>query len=314
MDSVDWKARLDADKSLCVIIMALTLLVNCALFLMILHATGGLFALFKHPRAPRYLTIVGLMIGDISTTFYCMCVAAIEVELFKQSNSERFLNKNRPYTSCTHIFMAELLFMYLMPFVYGLAFMILAAEGIYRRLKIRAEVTLESPNVLVSLVIAALPYKIGMAVVVPLTMVNIDYKDCHALYSDHIQRLKAIHGICLIGSVVASLFAMFLNIYMYLTHTTQIRRSSLPPSDSNVFSSTREKMVAFVPNLAFIVCVLTYGIFGLSYISNKDAKPMEPLSTHIIVTGVIFWLFALRPVVVPLCWLITGSCKEPPTA
>ncbi|GFR93129.1 hypothetical protein ElyMa_000884700 [Elysia marginata] len=195
---------------LLVVSSLLVWLFNARLLLIIIKASGGLRFIAAGPRSVRLLTLVSLMIGDILAGI----LSNITIPKCASSENEHHESKNLTRSFCKTTNMCKIYLVFLLPFVYGVGLILLAAEGAIFRMRLQTNRAVENPGVFISVLVSAIPWLLGIIIVLPLTLTGINLGDNNAIYMYSNTKGRAIHVVCQVLPVVASIVVTTVSVTM----------------------------------------------------------------------------------------------------
>ena len=305
--SIDVEASVKASKGLIIITIVLALLMNFALLFKIVRQSGGLRAVVVSPRAPRSLTLVGLVVGDVVMTLYSLVLQARVI----------FENASNPSVFGTTSMWLSLVYMaYVMPLVYGIGLVVLSVENIMFRLGVQAAVSPQSLRVVVSLAVGAIPWFFGLPIALPLTMADLDWNNI-------VKRQRAMYIVCQLVPAVVAVLATAVNSCIISSRGSTAdspRPMMLETRDSDDEELLHSDEVRLVPeidsytsalylvSIMFFVCVVPSAVFGLAYELNIHRSELPPL-LYVIIRYLTQWLVYMRSFVLPLLWLVLTNFR-----
>ncbi|CAL1546465.1 unnamed protein product [Lymnaea stagnalis] len=201
----------DANKALCVIFVILIVIAN--VLLMIKYMTKG-NVLFN----PKSLTIISMAIGDV---FLALFALTLKAEVFFKgfdSLSCGSLKSSWAYTN------------YLLNFVYGMGVVTLAAEIVYRR-KTQGASKSKVYRLVSSLLFSSAPWVLGVVIILPLVLVNIDSVTCQSYQTKDQIKAQVMVSIML-PAIVAVL-------------TCIVLKCQVPSKDLNAISTVLRRTLKF---------------------------------------------------------------------
>lgn len=246
MADIDFLALDRATRGMFIINISLIFVINAILIFKIVRENGFL-------RRPKNLILVSLSIGDLILALFSLLLNAL-------------VQFNEAQVGCRTFYLASVYEIFLIHFVYGIGLVVLCIELVVRY-KVQS-FSYTNNKVLLGVSFSALPWVLGLATVLPLTMIDMDLPSCLA-------RATPTRGwMSVLVPAIAALIASFVVMFVKLSPLSESSQNlSQEPS---IYTTTDNRLYS-MHNVTHSSVAATQSPIDNRFPSHQNPSPATQL-------------------------------------